>query len=175
MVQIETPRLRLCTWDDGDWELLKPIATDPRVMHFISRGVPWSDGQTRHFVDRTMTDFRKKGFCRWKLEEKSTGKMIGFCGLGFLHDEPAPEIGWWIAHDSWGLGYASEAARAAFDDARNRLQLPRIVSIAHRDNEASIRIMKKLGMRLGKEYSYAETPTVMYVYQVGTLAETARV
>ena len=174
MVQLETERLRLCTWDEDDWRVLKPIATDSRVMRFISRGVPWTDGQIRDFVDRNRTLFLEKGFCRWKLEEKTSGEIIGFCGLGFLHDEPRLEIGWWLARAFWGRGLASEAARAAFGDATDRLHLRQIVSIAHRDNHASIRIMRKLGLRLEKQYEYAGTPTVMYAFEAENLAEEAR-
>src|SRR3954470_24865901 len=84
MVQLETPHLRLCTWDDSDLERFRPIATDPRVMRFITGGTPWPDERIQLFLRRNQETFCDHGFCRWKLEEKPSGDLIGFCGLGFL-------------------------------------------------------------------------------------------
>ena len=172
MVQLQTERLNLCTWEEDDWKRFKPIATDPRVMRFISDGVPWTDEQIRDFISRNRTVFLERGFCRWKLEEKVTGELIGFCGLGFLHEEPDPEIGWWLAPAFWGRGLATEAARAAFADATNRLNLCRIVSIAHPENTASIRIMQKLGFGLEKHFKYSGKPVVMYAFERAATART---
>lgn len=65
-----------------------------------------------------------------------------------MSDPPAPgtEIGWWVASDLWGQGIASEAARVALADGFERADLERIVALAVKENEASLRIMDKLGM-----------------------------
>jgi [ribosomal protein S5]-alanine N-acetyltransferase len=164
MTRLETERLILAPWEPDDWLLFKPIATDPQVMHFITGGRPWADDEIRNFAERNRTNFQDRGFCRWKLVEKASGDFIGFCGLGFLRDHKDPEIGWWLAHDRWGKGLASEAARAAFADALDRVGLKRIISIANPDNHASTRIMQKLGFRLENRYEYAGKPEVMYVF-----------
>jgi ribosomal-protein-alanine N-acetyltransferase len=163
-MHLETPRLILSTWADGDWGRFKPIATDPRVMRFITGGTPWTDDQIRSFIERNRTTFQERGFCRWKLEEKESGELIGFCGLGFLQGEPDPEIGWWLSAAYWGRGLATEAARRAFQDAKERVRLKRMVSIAHPENIASIHIMQKLGLRFEKRYEYSGRPVVMYVF-----------
>jgi ribosomal-protein-alanine N-acetyltransferase len=161
---LETERLILSTWGEDDWKSFKPIAMDPRVMRFISGGLPWTDVQIRDFVERCRTTFHNRGFTRWKLEEKESRQLIGFCGLGFLNTEPDPEIGWWLAPDYWGRGLAIEAARAALRDATVRVGLRRIISIAHPDNTRSIRIMEKLGLAFEKRYEYAGNPVVRYAY-----------
>lgn len=165
MIHLETARLTLSTWDHEDWQRFKPIATDPRVMRFITGGRPWSDDEIRDFVERTRRVYSQQGFCRWKLEEKASGELAGFCGLGFVHSESAPEIGWWLGPSYWGRGLATEAAQAAFADGRERAGLGRIVSIAHPENHASIRIMRRLGMQYETAYEYRENPVVRYAWE----------
>ncbi len=151
-MRLETERLVLDTWQSSDWTALRPIATDVDVMPYITGGVPWSDDQTRRFVDREVKMYSERGFCRWKLLEKPVLKMIGFCGVGFWRDAPDPEIGWWLARPCWGRGLATEAARIALRDAFERVRLDRIISIARPANAASTRIMEKLGLKLECEF-----------------------
>jgi RimJ/RimL family protein N-acetyltransferase len=143
---LETERLIMDTWQPEDWEQLKPIATDPEVMRYITGGRPWSDEQIRMFVERQRNLHLKRGYCRWRLSEKATGTMIGFCGIGFWRDAADAEIGWWLARSHWGRGLATEAARSALHDGFERAQLPRVTSVAYVENTASIRIMRKLGL-----------------------------
>jgi RimJ/RimL family protein N-acetyltransferase len=143
---LETQRLILDTWRAEDWEQLKPIATDPEVMRYITGGRPWSDEQVRAFVERQRTLYLERGYCRWKVSEKATGTTIGFCGVGFWRDAPDPEIGWWLARSHWGRGLATEAARSALHDAFERSQRPRVASVAYIENAASTHIMHKLGL-----------------------------
>ena len=166
MVQLETPHLRLCTWDDSDLERFRPIATDAQVMRFITGGTPWPDERIQLFLRRNQETFRDHGFCRWKLEEKPSGDLIGFCGLGFLPGIADPEIGWWLTPARWGLGLATEAAQAAFEHATKCRRVRRIVSIAHPDNTASIRIMQKLGFTFEKALDYNERPVLMFAFHV---------
>ncbi len=149
---LQTERLELVPWQISDWTLLRPIATDPEVMRYITGGRPWTDDEIQLFVSRQINLYAERGFCRWKLLEKPAGEMIGFCGVGFWRDNPDPEIGWWLARRSWGRGLATEAARAALRDAFERVRLERIISVAMRDNRASIRIMEKLGLKLESEF-----------------------
>ncbi len=149
---IETVRLRLMTWRVEDWIAFRPIATDPEVMRYINGGIPWDDDTIRQFVTRQITLYDQRGFCRWKLIDKATGDLAGFCGLGFWRDfVDDPEIGWWLARRFWSRGLASEAARAALHDAFQRTGVDRVISIAEEANIASIRIMVKLGLSYDAE------------------------
>ena len=120
---LETARLTLAPWQTADWAAFRPIATDPEVMRYITGGVPWTDEQIQAFVGRQLKVYRERGFCRWKLIEKATGELIGFCGVGFWMDSTEPEIGWWLARRWWGRGLATEAAVAALRDAFERVEL----------------------------------------------------
>jgi RimJ/RimL family protein N-acetyltransferase len=59
-----------------------------------------------------------------------------------------PELGWRLGRESWGHGYATEAALAARDDAFGRLGLPALISIIHPENEPSRRVATKVGMSI---------------------------
>jgi [ribosomal protein S5]-alanine N-acetyltransferase len=161
---LETLRLRLLPWQPEDWLLLRPLATNREVVRYISNGEPWPDERIREWATRQVTHFAKFGFCFWKLIRKETGEMIGFCGLQPVELEGAPEIeiGWWLAPAWWGQGYATESAREAMRDGFERAGLPRIVSIAMRENVASTHIMEKLGMKFERETTHRGFAVVMY-------------
>jgi ribosomal-protein-alanine N-acetyltransferase len=160
---LETDRLILAPWTPSDWILLRPIATDGIVMRYITGGVPWTDEQIRLFVDRQVRLYAERKFCRWKLIEKASLQMIGFCGVAIWRSAPDPEIGWWLARSRWGCGLATEAARLALRDAFERVELDRIVSIARPENRASTRIMEKLGLKFECEFEDDGQRLVRYV------------
>jgi RimJ/RimL family protein N-acetyltransferase len=149
---VRTERLILESWHSSDWQAFRPIATDVEVMRYITGGIPWTDEQIQNFINRQISLYSERGFCRWKLVEQSTGDLIGFCGPGMWRDAPEPEIGWWLARRCWGRGLATEAARAALHDAQERVGLKRIISIARPENTASIGVMKKLGLQFDAEF-----------------------
>jgi RimJ/RimL family protein N-acetyltransferase len=151
---LETARLFLDQWQSGDWTELRPIATDPEVMRYITGGVPWSDERIRTFVDGQVRLYEERGFCRWRLVERESGSVIGFCGVGAWRDCPDPEIGWWLARRYWGRGLATEAANAALKDIFERVKLDRVISIARPANIASTRIMEKLGLEFDFDFEF---------------------
>ena len=159
---LETERLVLDTWQTSDWTAFRPIATDPEVMRYVTGGTPWSDDQIRAFVDRQVKLYADRGFCRWKLLEKPSLEMIGFCGVGQWRDRPDPEIGWCLARRHWSRGLATEAARVALRDAFERVQLDRIVSIAMPANTSSIHIMQKLGLTFECDFENEGVQLVRY-------------
>jgi ribosomal-protein-alanine N-acetyltransferase len=159
---LETSRLRLLPWHEDDWLQLKPIAQDPEVMRYISDGQPWPDERIREFVARQVAGVEARGFCFWRLIDKNTKEMIGFCGLQPMVDTQHIEIGWWLARAWWGKGLATEAAREAMRDAFERAGLRRIVAVAQPENLASIHVMEKLGMRFERETTHRGIRVVLY-------------
>jgi [ribosomal protein S5]-alanine N-acetyltransferase len=136
------------------------------VMRYITGGVPWSDERIQEFVAKQMKRYAEEGYCRWRLEEKASGATIGFCGGGRMHglDDDEVEVGWWLAQSHWGQGLATEAARAAVGDLFTRVGLPRVVSMAARENAASLRVMAKLGYRFVREQEYGDF--VVHVHEL---------
>lgn len=103
-----TERLLLEPWQPGDWIAFRPIAQDPEVMRYITGGVPWNDDQVRNFIERQISLHSALGFCRWKLIDRASGSLIGFCGGGMWRDLPDPEIGWWLAREFWDAGWQAK-------------------------------------------------------------------
>lgn len=157
----------LDVWQRCDWLAFRPIATDVEVMRYITGGVPWTDEQILGFVERQMRLYAERGFCRWKLIEKSSGEMIGFCGVGYWRDAPDPEIGWWLAKRSWGRGFATEAARVALRDALDRVGLEHVISVAAVENVASRSVMEKLGLTVEGYFQSEGEPFVRYGTRYG--------
>ncbi len=145
----ETVRLTINTWDFDDIPQFRTLATDPEIMRFIGPGTAWSDDRVAFWIGTQVGLQRGHGFCMWAVSEKGSDDVIGCVGL-----QPIPEhagldeieIGWWIAKDHWGKGFATEAAQFGHDFAFEQARLPRIVARAYAVNAASIRIMEKLGM-----------------------------
>ena len=94
----------------------------------------------------------------WALEERATGRFVGFTGLArpafdapFM---PAVEIGWRLARGAWGNGFATEAARAAAAYAFGELALDELVSFTVEGNVRSRAVMARLGMRHDPEQDF---------------------
>jgi RimJ/RimL family protein N-acetyltransferase len=159
---IETARLLLDTWQNSHWTAFRPLAQDPRVMRYITGGVPWSEEKIRHFVERQVSLYAERGFCRWRLLDRANGEFIGFCGVGFWGENLLPEIGWWLAPGHWGRGLATEAARCALRDIFERCGLPHIWSVAQVENTASRRVMEKIGLRFESTFQHEGVNLVRY-------------
>ncbi|MBD2020428.1 GNAT family N-acetyltransferase [Leptolyngbya sp. FACHB-36] len=147
-IVLETEQLFLCEWSLKDFDAFKAIATNPTVMQFIGTGALWSDDRIQQWIEKQIFLYTNYQFCNWVLIDKMTQAFMGFCGLQPFNQEI--EIGWWLAPEYWGKGFATESAQAAMADGFNRLNLSRIVSIAQPANHRSIRVMEKLGMQFEK-------------------------
>ena len=99
---------------------------------------------------RIRADLAERGFGLWALEAAGVAPFIGFTGLAeprfSAHFTPCVEIGWRLAREHWGRGYAPEAARAALVYGFEQLGQGEIVSFAAAGNANSRRVMEKLGM-----------------------------
>src|ERR1044071_2739348 len=130
MTVLETERLLIQEWQPDDWLPFRLLATDPEVMRYIGPGMTWSDDRIQQFVGRQITQAKTLGYCLWKLVDKSSGQLIGHCGLQPLWNTGEIEIGWWLARSEWGKGLATEAAHAVLQYGLTTLQFRRIIAIA---------------------------------------------
>ncbi|MEU3525851.1 GNAT family N-acetyltransferase [Streptomyces sp. NPDC038707] len=154
-VTLETPRLVLRRWREEDVAPMAAIHADPEVMRWIRDGSVRDEQQTRDGIQAWEREWEAQGFGLFAVEIRSTGELAGFTGLSvprFLPEVlPAVEVGWRLGRPHWGQGLATEAAAAAVRFGFEERGLERIVSIAQVGNDASERIMTKLGMRPVRE------------------------
>jgi RimJ/RimL family protein N-acetyltransferase len=146
---IETERLILRPPTDADRDALFALNADPRVGEWLSG--PMDRAQCDALVDRVLASIAEHGFSLWPVERKADGAVIGMAGLlamgADLPPGPALEVGWRFAPQSWGHGYATEAARAAIAwGFAHRPEAPEVVAITARTNLRSQAVMRRLGM-----------------------------
>ena len=146
--ELRTERLLLRRWRASDREPYAALNSDPVVMEHMW-GLLTREESDAHIA--TMEDrFETMGFAQWAVELLDGGTFVGFVGLASptfeAHFTPAVEVGWRLAREHWGHGYATEAAVASLDDGFDRLGLDEIVSFTSLQNERSQRVMQRLGM-----------------------------
>jgi len=145
---LSTTRLRLRRWHPEDRPPFAALNLDPAVMeHFPA---PISRTESDALADRIETHFDRHGFGLWAVEIPGVSPFAGYVGLSIpsfqAHFTPAVEVGWRLARDCWGQGYATEGARAALGFAFERLGLKEIVSFTVPANLRSRRVMERIGM-----------------------------
>ena len=143
-----TPRLLLRPWRDEDFEPFRALNADPQVREFFPGTLSAAQSDTE--AARIRQHQAERGFTFWAVELPGIAPFIGITGLvvpGFTaHFTPCVEIGWRIAKDYWGQGYATEAANAALDFGFSQFGLAEIVALTVPANTRSRRVMEKLGM-----------------------------
>jgi RimJ/RimL family protein N-acetyltransferase len=167
---IETERLILRRWRDDDRTPFAAMCSDPDVMRYIGDGSTRSIEQAGNSIDSFEKEWAEKGYGLFAVELKYTGKLIGFTGLSwpdFLPEIlPSVEIGWRFDRRSWGNGYATEAAIAALSFGVNDLRITDIVSICQTGNDASERIMHRLGMTFDRKTVDPSCNRQVHVYRL---------
>ena len=146
--RLETERLVLRDWCGEDADDFHVLHSDPRVMATLGPLMDYS-GTVALIADLQERSRRNGGYTFWAVERKSDARVIGFCGLdrgeqGTIAGEL--EIGWRLAHDCWGMGYAYEGALACLDWAAGRFPGRRVFAFTARINDRSRRLMERLGM-----------------------------
>lgn len=172
---IETPRLILREWREADRDWAAAQSACPVVMAHL--GGPQDRASSDARIDRMIALQAERGHGFWVVERKADGRPIGTCGLKLVDAPGAPmqgqlETGWRFAEDSWGQGYAREAAAASLDFAFVRLAADRVVALTSGRNTASWRLMERLGMSRRHDLDYTDprypavdNPTIVYTIE----------
>jgi len=113
----------------------------------VHGGLPYSDDEVNEFFTRQARQLAERDVCMGALIEKASGRMVGIAGTQPLGMTGDLEIGWWLARDVWGRGYATEAGGAAMRHVLETLAQPRVAAIIDVGNEPSKRVVGRLGMR----------------------------
>jgi RimJ/RimL family protein N-acetyltransferase len=148
-VVLRTERTVLRRWRRADREAFAVLNADPRVMAFFMSTL--SRGESDAVADGIERELEERPFGLWALEIPGVVPFAGYVGLHVpsftAHFTPCVEIGWRLAAEQWGHGYATEAARAALAHAWDPLGLPEIVSFTTVHHAKSRAVMERIGMR----------------------------
>jgi RimJ/RimL family protein N-acetyltransferase len=145
-----------------DAEVVFRYRSDPDVMRYIPSGPDKSIEETQKILDRFIQHHEKYGFSKWAAELRETGELIGDSGLLLLEEGPDFELGYKLAREYWGKGFATECARGWLEAAFSALGLARVVAFADPDNVASIRVIVKLGMQFERLARFYGMDSVLY-------------
>ena len=145
--QLLTDRLRLRPYRSDDVTSMFAIFGDPEVMQYSMSGADPSVESTQASIQKLMDHQALFGFSLWVVEDRSTGAIIGDCGLKQLEEGPEIEVGYRFAKTHWGRGYASEAAAASVRYGFSTLGLARIVAVVEPPNVASSTVLEKIGLK----------------------------
>ena len=147
-LELRTKRLRLRSWCDGDLETFARLNADARVMRYFLR--PLTSEESNDCATRIQTHIDQHGWGLWAVEVEGVAPFVGYVGLTVprfkAHFTPCVEIGWRLASEFWGFGYATEAAHAALAFGFRELDLAEIVSFTTETNMPSRRVMERIGM-----------------------------
>ena len=145
---LQTERLILRQWRDSDFLPFSQISADKDVMEFYPN--PLSQEESYKMATRIQSLIAERGWGFWALELPNQEDFIGFVGLHkpkeTLPFSPCVEIGWRLAKEYWGRGYATEAAKESIKYAFNEINLEEVVSFTTLANARSQNIMQKIGM-----------------------------
>ena len=146
---IETERLILRPWREADRASYVALHRSPAICRYL--GGVHSDARIEEGIAGLKRSQARYGYGRWMIERRTDGRLLGVCGprpydrVGTpIHGEI--EIGWLLADDLWGQGYAREAAQASLDWGWANLDVSQIVAITVPANTASWGLMERLGM-----------------------------
>lgn len=148
-LELHTRRCVLRQWKDSDLAPWAEMNADAEVRRYFAS--LHSAEQAGAEAQRCRDAIAQRGWGVWALEVPGEFAFAGFVGLMVPHFDapfvPAVEIGWRLPRAAWGRGFATEAAQAALEFAFTRLALNEVVAIAVPSNQASRRVMQRLGMR----------------------------
>jgi len=170
---METARLRLREWREGDDALLKEHTDTPSFKRWLEDDnmAPRHTGSTTERQQRMQA---QEGFCFWVVERREDDAFLGYCGLKRVNAQGTDlvgefEIGWGLREDAWGNGYAREAATASLDRAFGVHGAECVYAFTVAGNLGSWGLMERLGMTRRPDLDYhdpafsdALNPTIVY-------------
>lgn len=146
-IWIETERLVLRSWREEDVDQFLQVNSDPEVMATL--GPVLDRDQVSALIVRMQGIEAAHGYCFWAMVRRQDDRVIGWCGVIRGTVQPImdqPEIGWRMARDCWGQGYATEAARATLDWLFANQSDEAAWAITTVENRGSRAVMERLGM-----------------------------
>jgi ribosomal-protein-alanine N-acetyltransferase len=158
----ETERLLLRRLRLDDVEAIFAVIGDPIAMHYYPRTFEHKDAE--EWVERNLRRYAEHGHGLYAVVLKTSGDVIGDCGLVTQQVEGRPEleVGYHLRRDQWGRGYATEAARGCMEYAFDTLHARKVISLIRPENLPSRRVAERNGMQVEREVMHRGLMHLMY-------------
>lgn len=159
MIYIETDRLILRDWKESDLKIFQQMNQDPIIMEYFPKMLSFDE--SREFYERINLEIKNRNYGLYAVEIKKTKEFVGFTGFHYTVMDtdfsPCIEIGWRYTRKAWGYGYATEAAKACLNYAKESISFKEVYSFTSSINKRSENVMKKIGMKKVRNF---EHPTI---------------
>lgn len=147
-IHVETDRLYLRDFEKKDAKALFEMESDPEVHRYLGNKPLTDISQLDEVIDWIHQQYRENGIGRWICELKTTGEIIGWCGLK-IEKKIRPfeyyDLGYRFNRRFWRKGYGNESAQACLNYAFETLKWETVNAAAEQGNAGSKRIIQKLG------------------------------
>ena len=157
---LETERLRLRGWLEDDLDPYATFVADESMTRFV--GGTGNRGNAWRRIATYLGHWALRGYRNWAIEEKASGRWIGYSGLWNPEGWPEPELMWSLAADAHGCGYATEAARRARAFAYHELGWTTLTSYIDARNAPSLRVAQRLGALYERDVKLIENVAGLY-------------
>jgi RimJ/RimL family protein N-acetyltransferase len=164
---LETERLALRELIADDNGFILKLLNEPGFIQNIGdRGVRSLDEARVYILNGPVASYERYGFGLYLVALKETSELVGICGLVKREALEDVDLGYAFLELYWGKGYAFESAQAVKTYAREALGLKRLVAVVNPDNEKSIRVLEKLGMRFEKMVKLSEAGAEIKLFAI---------
>jgi RimJ/RimL family protein N-acetyltransferase len=148
---LETERLILRRFTVDDTQFILTLVNQSSFLRYIGdKKIRSIEDARQYILSGPVASYERHGFGLCLVELSETHTPIGMCGLLKRDELPEPDIGFALLPEFWNKGFAFEAADAVLQDARDRLGLQTILAITSLDNDASIKLLERLGFTFQK-------------------------
>ena len=158
---LETQRLFLREFTIDDAENAYLLNLDEEVIKYTGDKSFINIEEAKKFL-ANYNDYKKNGFGRWAVINKTDNDFLGWCGLKYSTDVDEVDIGFRLFKKHWNKGYATESAKACIEIGFNKFGITTIVGRARKENIASIRVLEKIGLQFYKPYDFDGNEGVIY-------------
>ena len=152
--EIMTDRLILRQFRKDDLDAYAKIMGDREVGRWFPKGDGYTPEESEKSLKAILKHWAEHGFGIWAIIDKANGVLIGRCGLNLINKTSEVEVDFVVTPNSWGNGYATEAARTALACGFQNLKLQNIIALAKPENTASRRVIEKIGMQFIRNAEY---------------------
>jgi RimJ/RimL family protein N-acetyltransferase len=162
---LETERLLLCELREEDSAFIFDLLNSPTWLQFIGdRGIRTPEDALNYITKGPQVSYTNNGFGLYLTKLKTDGTPVGLCGLIKRDTLPNPDIGFAFLPEQEGKGYGYESAYAVLIHARTVLGLGDILAITNTDNQRSVNLLKKLGMRFEKTFRFPNQEQDLFLF-----------
>ncbi|WP_160130415.1 GNAT family N-acetyltransferase [Kordia antarctica] len=171
-IHLETDRLIIRDLTEQDVDGMFVLDSDPEVHTYLGNKPITQKAAALKYIRDVNLQYKQRGIGRWAVEMKETGEFIGWCGMRLYTDYTFNnhtnfhDIGYRIQRKFWGKGFATEASKACLEYAWNVLKLDKIYGITEKGNEASHKVLLKIGLNYLEDFHYEPEKMMLRWYSI---------